>query len=271
MLAGNGFFYSLVRRHNPTLLLLSQIIMPDALPIEVIDRIAKEEALRLDIRGSLSKNADSAASKGFSAWNWLNSSFFLLLLSTFFVSGIGTFYQHRYEERRDAEKTAETASIAKQKKDEADAIELRKRKEAYSKAALEVSHRYSASLVGLRAVHDRFKNRKNITVQAAIRTALAPLLRPPSAGFLPLYPEYSSFSGLAVVAEMRRHSESGEADKLRTIIADTSNLLNKIAAASLKDRRDAIQVASELVAVMHNPRWDNGFAYTDCKSEKPFC
>jgi hypothetical protein len=245
--------------------------MPEALSNEIVERIAKEEAMRMEIRNSLSKSADSSTGKSFNLWEWLNSSFGLWLLSTIFVSTIGTIYTQRYEERREAEKKAEIAAIEQQKKAEADAIELRKRKDAYSRAALEVSHRYSASLAGLRAAHERFGSRKDAAVQAAIRMALAPLLRPPSAGFLPLYSEYSSFSGLAVIAEMRRHSESGEADKLRSIIANTSSLLNQITAATAKDRRDALQVASDLVSVMRNPRWDNGFAYTDCKSERPFC
>ena len=101
--------------------------------------------------------------------------------------------------------------------------------------------------------------------------ALAPLALPASDALPPLFPEFKSFSGLALIAELRRHAGAGEKQMLKDTLAGTSGLIYETFGESAKVARPARVVAGLLLQKMRSPKWDNGFPFTDCTEQNPFC
>ena len=67
-----------------------------ALPQDVVKRIVEEEKLRLQVREELERSKKS--DYGSKAWTFLNSSFGLFLLTSIFVTGLGSLFT-RWTER----------------------------------------------------------------------------------------------------------------------------------------------------------------------------
>lgn len=237
---------------------------------EDIQRIQNEEVLRDEIRVAIRAKREDHG-KPMSLWDRLNSNFVLWLLSAVVVSGGGALYSQWHQEKQEEQKKAELSSLETQRKNEVAAEERRKRLESRSRASLEISHRYSTAMTRLREVYERHKDEHDDNVQNEIRVALSPLYGKPDGNFSPLYPEFQSHSGIAVIGEMRRHTEPGEAAKLKEIIAAASGVLTKAFHSWGAKKASAMEVASALAAAMFNTDWDNGFPYTDCRAEKPFC
>lgn len=237
---------------------------------EEVQRAKREEILRDEIRIAIQAKRDGHL-RPMNLWDRLNSNFVLWLLSAVVVSGGGAIYSQWYQTKQEDQKKAELSSLELQRKNEVAADERRKRLESRSRASLEISHRYSTAMTRLREIHERHQDKVDTSVQNEIRVGLSPLYGKPDANFSPLYPEFQSHSGIAVIGEMRRHAEPGEASKLKDIIAATSGVLTKAFHTWGDKKFNALEVASALAAAMFNPDWDNGFPYTDCRAEKPFC
>lgn len=247
--------------------------MTSLLTAEHKERIEQEELLRKDIRLALS--GDPSEKKGFrrSLWAAANSNFGLWFLSAVFVSGAGSLYSRWYEEKRAQEKSLEAQRVEAREKEQVRLVEAQRRREIYERITLEMSYRYSSTLIGLQAISAAYGEVVNGESQTAIVGALDPLLKPATDLKPPLFPEYKQYSALALIVEMRRHTEEGEADNLKQILARTSSLVQEVTGASevRNQRKSAKDVATSLIEVMKNPKWANGFAYTDCESENPFC
>jgi len=232
--------------------------------------IEREEILRDEVRTIINAKRASAT-KRTSIWDRLNSNFALWLLSAIVVSGGGTIYTQWYQAKQDAQKKEELATLELQRKNEIAAEELRKRINNRSRASLEISHRYSTTMTRLREIHERYQAGRPADIQGEIQSALSPLYGTPDKTFNALYDEFRTHSGIAVIGEMQRNAEPGEAEKLKEIIASASGALTKSYYSWGSKTLSVSAVASALAASMYNPDWDNGFPYTDCKSEKPFC
>lgn len=220
------------------------------------EKIRELEDFRKEVRDLLSPATPKTTKTRI--WEALNSNFGIWLLSAVLVSGLGTLYA-RHQTQADAE----------QKKREGEAAEARRIGELRDRLKLEISFRLSSALSRLDEL-DRLKDKRTATTND-IQRALAPLALPASDSSPPLFPEYKSYSGLALIAELRRHSEEGEKQILKTILAKTSGLLNESYGETASSKRTARETAINLLHQMRNPAWDNGFPFTDCPDDNPFC
>lgn len=236
-----------------------------------VRRIKHEERFREEVRKALASEPPKVSGFWQKLWSGLNSTFGIWFLTAFFVTGLGSFASKWYEQSREKEQKHEAKLKEDAKKQEAVDLLDRQRRETYERVTLEISYRYSATIAGLRAATERLGSAKGSQAHAAIVLALEPLTRPSTSSRPPLFKEYESYSGLALVAELRRHSGPGEASMLKEILAQTSALLHEITLEKTGASYSAKAAAAALVGAMRNPKWDNGFAYTDCRSDNPFC
>ena len=235
--------------------------------VDVLDetektRIKAEEVFRNSIRKEL-----SLASVQLDVKKWYehllaaaNSNLGIWFLSAVLVTGVGTLYTNRQNAREE-----ET------KKQEIKQEQVWKEKEISDRLALEISFRLSSVLSQLHAASIRFGETVDEKSHSAIVAAFEPLVRPATDDVPPLFPEFKSYAGLALIAELRRHVGPGEKQILKKILAKTGGLLNEGIGELNGKTLSAKAVASLLLARMQNSRWDSGFPYTDCQSEKPFC
>jgi hypothetical protein len=236
---------------------------------EEVERIKREEKLRTEIRAALAPAKPTGWPN--KLWDGLNSTFGIWFLTAFFVTGLGSLASKWYEQAREREQKHEAQLAEERKKREAEDLAERQRKETYERVTLEISYRYSIALAGLREASERLGGAKNQKSHDAITYAIQPLTRPASPAQPPLFKEYESYSGLALIAELRRHSGQGESNMLKEILARTGALLHEISFNKAGSTYSAKSAAAALVDRMRNSKWDNGFAYTDCKSDNPFC
>jgi hypothetical protein len=238
--------------------------MTDVLTQTDKQRIQEEERFRSAIRKELSLSSDPLINKKKwyeSAWAAVNSNFGIWFLSAVLLTGVGKVY------------TDHQNSVQEQaKKREGEQAEEWRTKEISDRLTLEISFRFSNVMSRLHATSIRFGETLDEKSQAAIVEALEPLVRPATDAVPPLFPEFKSYSGLALVAELRRHVV-GPATKenLKDTLAKTSGLMYEVIGESNHKHRSARAVAGLLLERMRNPRWNNGFPYTDCSIETPFC
>ncbi len=224
------------------------------------ERIEEEELFRKKIQAALAKVEDASAAKNSGIWAFVNSNIALWFLSAIFITWAGNWYS-QWQKISDEELVRVRAQIA----------EDSRKREIYERVTLEISYRYSAALAELRSIAVAHGDSTDKKTQDAIKSALNLMLKPTNVNFPPLYPEFKSYSSLALIAELRRYSNKGEADVLKGMLADTSSLLRESVSDLDKNPQTARFVASSLISVMKNEKWDNGFAYTDCESSEPFC
>jgi hypothetical protein len=244
--------------------------MKKVLSEEQIQRIQTEESIRLEIRKSLQEPESSGEAQKSKVWDFLNSSFGLWLLSTIFVTAMGTVYTQWQADRKDRQHKAEALQLQDAKAAELTWIESQRMRATFKRAALEVSQRYSNTLTRLY----RLNNRGAGTVQAAtpeeIRIAFAPLSETPnSLKTSALYPEYSTFNALALIAELQKQTDKpGDALLLKRHLTRTHKVLNEVALLAVPD--DPKRLAISLVSAMRSSFWDNGFTFTECEPQNPF-
>lgn len=225
-------------------------------------RIRSEEFFRSELRKELVPPPTAAARRSTreTVWTFLNSSFGLWFLSAVLVSGLGALYTNHQNRLQDETKQREAA-----------ATEAERQKELYERLTLEISFRLSAALSRLNEADKRLGDSVKADSEGAIRRALAPLALPASDTLPPLFPEFTSYSGLALIAELRRHAEEGERERLKEILAGTSGLIYETFGDGDTAAQTPRAVASLLLKRMRYSKWDNGFPYTDCSDEAPFC
>lgn len=236
--------------------------MQTILTPEEIARIRHEEVLRAEIRKELAPPPPQSSEDGWrqKVWKFLNSTFGIWLLSTVIVAGVVSIY--------DNQQTAYREKEALRKQGEADS---RRTREIYERVALEISFRFSSTMAKLKAVSRKYGQRLDAESQRAISEAFDPLHRPAAEGNPPLYPEYKSYSGLALIAELRRHAGIAERETLTEILAKTSGFIEETVGDKSRPDQPATVVASGLLQRMRYSRWNNGFPYTKCPDKDPFC
>lgn len=235
--------------------------MESLLATEEIARIRQEEVLRAEIRKELTPPAphidDGWQQK---IWKFLNSTFGIWLLSTVVVAGVVHFY--------DRQQTAHREIEAEKKEQDA---QFRRTREAYERITIEIAFRFSSTMARLKAASEKFGERLDAESQRSISEAFDPLHMPAVGKNLPLYPEYKSYSGLALIAELRRHAGVAERLTLTEILATTSGLIEETIGDKIRPERSASVVALELLRRMRYSGWNVGFPYVGCPDTKPFC
>jgi len=220
-------------------------------------RIHLEEAYRNEVRKSLEdKNHNSIWEK---LWLFLNSSFGLWLFSAILVGG---FVDHL-------------------KKEDARREEEQKIRERVERLNSEIEFRISQTIQSLYAISDHQHpevlaegHREEETMEAA-RTLLRPATNTSDMKNYQLrafYPEYSGFSVLALIAELRSYTKDpSQLKQLNQVIQDMSGLdvLLEVEKADLKNPQS---VAGVLLDKFVLDRWkDSNFYFLDCGQSKPFC
>lgn len=220
--------------------------------------ILEQEIFRKAIREELSP--PEPKSKKERAWEILNSNFGMWLLSAVLISGLGTLYTRHQTTIDEARRSAE-----------AERAESRRLSELRDRLRLEISFRLSSALSRLNEI-DKTQNRSAVEDRRkSIQRALAPLAFPASDSAPPLFPEFKAFSGIALIAELRRHVPDGEKRVLKKILANTAGSVAEAYSEQAIGERTASEVGALLLKRMRDPAWDNGFPFTDCPDQNPFC
>lgn len=220
--------------------------------------LREQEVFRKEIRDELSPPKQNSA-RG-RAWEVLNSNFGMWLLSAVLLSGLGTLYT-RYQ----------TGVDEARKNAEAERVESNRVSELRDRLKLEISFRLSTALSRLNKIDKMQQRAAQEDQKKYIQRALAPLALPTSDSEPPLFPEFKAFSGIALVAELRRHVPDGEKLLLKKILAGASILTAETYSEQPAEERTAREVGAQLLKTMRYPEWDNNFPFTDCPDQKPFC
>jgi hypothetical protein len=229
---------------------------------EEMDRIQKEELFRSKVRKEVEDLAAQSETVGTlgSIWSFLNSNFGLWLLSAVVISGLGTLYSNHQAKLAD-----ETAQLASQRSAKAATNEL------YERLTIEISFRLSSALATLHEAEKLDATKAAKERQRETTRALALFFLPATDQAPPLFPDFKSYSGVALIAEMRRHAPIGEKQQLKEILASASTLLYETSFPGRNLDAGPREVAGVLLEKLQYPKWDNGFPYTDCSKEMPFC
>jgi len=205
--------------------------------------------LQEQYRAEVKKALDESRSKSGALASFLNSNFGLWLLSAIFISGLGaaiTWYKD-YLERESSR---------------ADKIE---------QLDIEIAYRISQQIEILAVEFDRRTKGKIVEEPApssAARMTKALTLSKESP-LVSLYPEFSSMSVTALMAELRRHLRPSEVSGIDgALLSLTNGTLTRDAEGMPK------VVAGRLYDSVLKARkqWTNAqFSYTDCSSKMPFC
>lgn len=201
------------------------------------------------------------------AWEVLNSNFGIWLLSAVLLSGLGSLYTRHQADVDAARKNAEFEQT-----------ESRRLNELRERLRLEISFRLSTALSHLNEI-DKAQNLSAIEGQRRyIQAALAPLAFPasdlkylPNDSIAPLFPEFKAYSGIALIAELRRHESDAQKELLKKVITKTSGLISEVYGEKSIGAHTAREVGALLLNKMRDPAWNNGFPFTDCPDQNPFC
>jgi hypothetical protein len=234
------------------------------------ERIRREEQFRNEVRSAMAPRAAprTAADK---LWAAANSSFGLWFLSAVLVGGLGKLYADHQAQQAELARQEEVALAEKARKRETEFAEQQRVVELSERLALEVAHRFSATMARLHAVSIAHGDEKSRRTQLAIRDAFEPLARPASIKHPPLFAEFRDYSGPALISELRRHAGPIEKETLRLVLRDTSGLINEATQEGRFKDRSAREAAILLIEQATHRRWKNGFPYQDCTREEPFC
>lgn len=194
-------------------------------------------------------------------WPLLNSSFGLWFLTSVVVGGLGTLYTHNQNEKNEALKKLEFTQT-----------ENAKRIALVEKLDLEIAFRLSYAISQLAAINDRSQRCPNVaaktvcpSVQQVVQSVFSSRTQPTA-----MFPEFSTHSILALVAELKPLVRPDEQQKLRNVLSDMSGIYTmlQVEEAPLDAPEKIAKVIQKKLVL---PRWDQGFYYLDCHSENPFC
>lgn len=215
------------------------------------EKIELEERYRFEIRNKLDENIKKESPSRF--WAFVNSSFGLWLLSAIFISGVGTVYTQMQNSR-----------VERLKKEETLHAEELKTKELIGRLDLEIGYRLSQVQIRLYSLGGE-------PATKFIGDVINSLSRPPQGEFFPLYPEFSNFSLLALIAELRRHVPDAEREELAQVLADLTGV-NVLIEVKGVNRSSAKQIASLILEKFRLERWRNTrFYFLECQVTSPFC
>lgn len=218
------------------------------LTTEDVERIRQEEILRAEIR--LRLDSDAKASKPHkTAWDFVNSTFGIWLLSAIFVSGAGAIFTYLQQQR----------------------AELEKRTDMVEKLDFEIGYRFGQVLLRLHELSDKGSSKAVLrtgATEADVIKVLQILQESPLRSVPPLYPEYEKWGLPSLIAELKRHTaDKKEQERLEIVLA-------ALVGRKAEEGRppDLGSSAGRIVDTLMLPRWKSGaFHFTDCSSSRPFC
>jgi hypothetical protein len=245
------------------------------------ERIRLEEVYRHEIRQALARKPSNTSSANLSTF--LNSAFGLWVLSAIFLSGLGTAYKS-WESQRERERAAETQRQA----------DLRARAVVVERVDREISYRLSQILTALALIDQKwrlshvfvitpgqgpnpFEDVEDYETLASRPTATASLLKHNpdelEGHMQSLYPEYASYTLLALFAELDRTvppSERAILDSRRARLLEFSS--RRIVFRPNDSKSPAFYLASKLLDEGVLPQWKNpSLRFTTCTPANPFC
>jgi hypothetical protein len=221
-------------------------------------RIQLEEQYRLEV----CKQLEQEKPKPSRSWTFLNSTFTLWLLSAVVITWAGTLYTQSQNRRIEAQKAQDAAKS-----------EAAKNKELVERLDLEIGYRLSQVQINLVSLvtdwgtkKTRFTFRPGMS-EKEVREIIDSLSQPSSKKFPPLYQEFSSFSTLALIAELRRHVPPEQKAELDQVLADLSGVYVYLDVHEIQVS-DVHGVGTALYNGFTIGRWRAGmFYFADC----PFC
>lgn len=195
-------------------------------------------------------------------WPFLNSTFGLWLLSSVVVGGLGFVYTQNQNKQAEKLKKLEIAQA-----------EATKTAAHIERLDLEIGYRLSSTISRLAELHAA-TNRCDATQTAnshckPVKMQLDEMFlarhQPPS-----MFPDFSSYSTLALVAELKRAAPPQEKSELDKVIYHMTGLFDmlKVNGAPLENPE---AVAGQILDKLRLPRWAKGFYYLDCDKARPFC
>jgi hypothetical protein len=226
------------------------------------EKIRLEEEYRHEIRSQLSENRTKKPNK---LWVFLNSNFALWLLAAIFVTWLGNVYTARQSVRNEELKKLEFARAEQEKKEQT--IERLDTEIGYRLSQIQIKL-HSLSKIQYEGVSSKNERVKVGRVAAVLES----VSQPPGSGYSAAYPEYSNYSLIALVAELRRFTENEERMKVDQVLAHLTGiyLLMDVEGAQLSD---ATQVATIINRkFISKARWSGSLYYfLDCTESPPFC
>jgi hypothetical protein len=217
-------------------------------------KIRLEEEYRHEVRNKLQETPTKRVGR---LWTFLNSSFGLWLLSAICITGLGTLYAQRQSDKAEQLKKLELAQV-----------EQLKTQQAIERLDSEIGYRLSQIQVRLNTLnHSSPKLKKD-----GVMEVLNSVSQPPGKSYFAAYPEYSNYSLIALVAELRRYVNKEDRDALRHILADLTGIYVLMEVEEV-DLANIMQVAKVInKKFISGSRWfDSGYYFLDCPEEAPLC
>jgi hypothetical protein len=195
-------------------------------------------------------------------WPLINSSFGLWFLSSVVLGGLGFLYTQN--------QNSQSAALKKLELTQAEAA---RNKAFIAKLDLEIGYRLSITISQLEELDEKVQRCASAasptnpceSVERHLDALSNSRTRPQT-----LFPEFSSHSVLALVAELKRVVPVGEQRALEGVIYDMSGIYTMLDVEKASLDRPAT-VAGALLKKLVLPRWQQGFYYLDCPQKHPFC
>ena len=228
-------------------------------PIAMLDesertKIRLEEEYRYEVRNKLQETPNKKVS---TLWIFLNSSFGLWLLSAICITGLGGLYTQW-----------QNAKTEQFKKSELDHAEQLKTQQTIERLDSEIGYRLSQIQVRLNTLaHSSPNSRKDGVIEV-----LNSVSQPPGKSYFAAYPEYSDYSLIALVAELRRYVVGEGRDALDRILADLTGIYVLMEVEKV-DLENIFRVAAVInKKFISRSRWfDTGYYFMDCSEKSPLC
>lgn len=193
-------------------------------------------------------------------WEALNSSFALWLLSVVFVGGFSRVYADYQSHKREEEQVRAEARESRDKKEE-----------KIDRLAMEFSYRRSKVLVNLSIAGDSPLLGEVNYYEKSRDIALHPLTEIPNEKNPPLFDDFRSHTGFALLAEISTLVDGGEKLEIDEMIFRLTNFVLDRKKFGIRSAIDYKRIAGEFLKRSDYPRWRTGFIYNDCKQNNPFC
>jgi hypothetical protein len=221
------------------------------------DKIGVEERYRAEIREYLLQDRRGKSR----VWTFVNSTFGIWLFSAILISWGGTLYTQSQNRRAERLKQLEIEHLDSLRK-----IDL------VEKLDLEIGYRLSQMQIQFALMSNWMTNGPPFRLlpgktETDVKEVVDTLGEPPKGVFRSLYGEFSNFSTIGLIAELRRHVPAEQKKEIDNVIADVSGIYIRFEVDKVK-RSDVDGVARSIFKNVTMDRWRKGsFYFTEC----PFC
>lgn len=193
-------------------------------------------------------------------WPLLNSSIGLWFLSSVLIGGLGSLYTCQQSRLSETLKRQEFLQA-----------EMLKTTVRVEKLDLEIGYRLSTAVSQLEEMHRQPcpRTEKTAMLCKAVQQNLSALFTSRSAQPT-MFPEFASYSTLALIAELARLVPVQDQETLRAMISTMSGFSSMLLVEHAPMEQPTL-VAGAILKRLVLPRWQKGFYYLDCSTTTPFC